>query len=484
MELNAKGVSTPQKTVVNEEGSTVLGRLPEIQLYLEASNLSIKEDGFYAGADTKLSSVVNLAKNADPDFVAGLAHFLTDNGLKLSPVVLYSTLSENGYSFRDKKYVLKTFNTPQRIAEAIAMKDMKYVSKLNNSFKQHALRSALEGMSSYTLRKNKMHERKIKTKDLIKLLRPKPKDEYMGTLYKAMIEDSKLSKMDSKESFLRTKADKSLSDEEKIKYFEENISKIPLNELIRNLKFIVDKFGFRKDFEMKVKVIDRLNSIDNYRFLNVFDVMEAMIEVPQLEKPLFEVVERFAKDVKEKFHYDEDAVIMFDVSGSMAGQGERLGFKYAVLLNLIFSKCEVYMFGNNLFPVNEKATSLIRAGKIGEAYKQYEHMNQGTAVMDSFKELLDRKPESKNFVVISDEISWSEGSDLTYYIHKVSTELKKRNGKVILVNPTISSGTVFDTNIVAMSSLTSSVIYNVMLLTNQKAFVRMLKDYNNAKDNM
>jgi len=483
MQINKKGTAKVPETIINEEGSKVLGRDPHIQLYLEASNLKVSTDEFYNTADQNLVKVIAKARVANPDFVYGLARFLTDNGLKLSPVVLYSVLSENGYSFNPENVrgehcigdgALKTFNTPQRIAEAVALVDGKYVKHLNNSFKQHTLRKALELMGPFTLRKNKMRTRKIKTKDLIKLLRPKPSNTDMAALYKAIIEDGKLSKM-TEDTLIRVKSNKELSDKEKMEYFKNNIDKIAINELIRNLRFITDKCDFETEVEMKRKVIAKLSSIKSYRFLNVFDLIETCMHVPELESALFEVIKNFANEVKTKFDYHEDAIALFDVSGSMGGKGEELGFKYMVLLNLMFDKMHVYPFGDQLYPQDPKMVTLIRDGKLNKAFTLYKNRNEGTRLVQSLSELIDAEPTMTNIIVVSDEVSWKEGTDLTDAIFGV--HLKLQSKKMILINPTISTGTVFNTNMVAMGSLTSAILYNVMLATNQKAFIEMIKNY-------
>lgn len=489
MELNKKGTIKVPETVVNEEGSRVLERLPEVQLYLEASNLKIKNDEFYNTSDENLKKVIAKARASNPEYVYGLARFLTDNGLKLAPVVLYSTLSEQGYSFNPENIkgdhclgdgALRTFNTPQRIAEAIALVDGKYLTRLNNSFKQHTLKASLESMGPFTLRKNKMKNRKIKTKDLIKMLRPNPKihgeeAQFYADLYKSIIEDTKLSKM-TEDTLIRVKANKELSDKEKKEYFKNNIDKIAINELIRNLRFITDKFNFEEEIDMKRKVIAKLNSIKNYRFLNVFDLIETCMHVPELESALFEVIKNFANEVKTKFTYHEDAIALFDVSGSMGGKGEELGFKYMVLLTLMFEHLKVYPFGEQLYSPNPNMTKFILDGKISKAYTLYKNRNEGTRLVDSVNTVL-VDIEVKNLIVVSDEISWREGSDLIDSIHGVSSTIKQKGIKLILINPTISTGTVFDTNIVGMGSLTSAILYNVMLATNQNAFIEMIKNY-------
>ena len=479
MELNKPTTGT-ERNVVNPEGSIVRKRKPEIQLYLEASGLKIKSDSFYKDAPDKLKGVLDKVTKLNADYVLGLSKFLVDNGLKLSPVVLLSALSNEGFSFAGKeKDILKVFNTPQRVAEAISIQNVINNIKLNNSFKKKVLKVALEGMSEFTLRKNKMLKRKVKTKDLIKLLRPLPKDGEMARLYQAIIEDGPMSKFKEKESLVAVKSSTEMTIEEKKKYYEDNIDKIPVNMLIRNLKFIVENFDFSREVELEKRIIKRLNSINNYRFLNIFDVITTAMYVPQLEKPLFEVVKRFANNVKEKFNYNEDAVVLFDVSGSMDGKPLENGFKYLVLLSLIFNDVQLRMFSDSLFDkdLNGQIKD-IKKGMISRAYKDFndyaQHFMGGTSLLSSTRELV-KQHEEKNIVIISDEVTWREGDDLRGEIDDISDLTKDRN--VILVNPEVYQGTVFKNNLVAMASLTSAIVYNLMILTNQDEFVKYIKDY-------
>lgn len=126
MELNKiskKSNSSPQY-VENPEGSVVLSRKPEIQTYLEASALSVKKDSFYEAADEKLKNFIAHADKCDSGYLEGLANFLADNGIKLSPVVLLAMLANRRESFNGKDFS-KIFNTPERIAEAISLENNK-----------------------------------------------------------------------------------------------------------------------------------------------------------------------------------------------------------------------------------------------------------------------------------------------------------------------------------------------------------------------
>lgn len=510
MILNKK--KTGRKKIANPEGSVVYERPKEIQLYLECSNLKISQDSFYASAEDKLSSVIEMAREMntpeDNNYIFGLAQFLADKGIKLSPVVLLSILADKKVSFgkiNEKingivgKEITYVFNTPARIADAIALQNLK-ILHLNNSFKKHVLKTALENMNDKTLKKNKMRNRKIKLADLIKLLRPDPQNPERAKLFKSIIENTKESKLDDKNDFLAIKskkADNEMDKEEKKKMLYNQVmqGRVPINQLIRNLQFLAREYDFDKQNDLQKKIIETLTNLKNsdYRFLNIFDVMTAAIHVPQFEKALFEVVKKFVKDVKNKFNFEKDGTILFDVSGSMAGEGMDNGFKYLAVLALLFENLKIRFFSDELVDYDEdhqKIIELARKGSYQNSKKELDKIftkySGGTSLLDSIDSLLNENKNGKdnsdfkNFIVISDEVSWEEG-DLTARIKDISKKLKDK--KMILINPSIYKGTVFSGNVLGIASLTSSILLDFALVTNPQEFVKYIRGYKhvNAK---
>lgn len=480
MILNKKSKGK-KEIVVNPEGSIVYERPKEIQLYLEASNLKITEDSFYATAKDKLSSVTNLAKELDNDYVMGLAHFLADKGIKLSPVVLLSILSGKNISFRDSNSEF-IFNTPSRIADAIAMHNLG-ITHLNNSFKKNVLKVALESMSENTLKKNRLSRRKIKTADLIKLLRPHPKDVAMASLYKAIIENSKESHLDEKKNFLAIKSSTKVAAEDKNKMLYDQVIKgrVPINQLIRNLQYLAKNYDFAKNIELQKAVMKTLNDVKEYRFLNIFDVIQAAMYVPQFERPLFEVVKKFVEDVKANFSFEKDATVLFDVSGSMSGEGLKNGVRYLSVLSLLFENLKIRFFSDDLVEYDkehQKVVEYLKKGSYQDAGRAMEKIfskySSGTALIESTTKLIDES-DIKNLIVISDEVSWVEGDDLRDRIKDLKTKLIGK--KLILINPQVYNGTVFTDNVLGIASLTSSILLDFALVTNPQGFVNYIKKY-------
>jgi hypothetical protein len=485
MELNKSKTKKKIEKVINPEGSVVLARKPEIQEYLECSNLKIKSDSFYTTAEEKLKSILELSKTLDEKYVLGLAKFLADKGIKLSPVVLLSTLANKGYSFRgeDLNYI---FNTPQRIAEPIALANLKLVS-LNNSFYKNVLKPALENMNEHTLRKNKMRNRKIKLADLIKLLHAKPKDKKMAGLYKAIIENTKEASLKETENIVTVKSSTKLDEKEKKEIIERDLETLPINQLIRNLKFIADKYDFSKNIDIQKRIVKKLNSVKDYRFLNIFDVITAMIFVPQMEKALFEVVTKFIEQTKKEFDYPADATLLFDVSGSMEGEGKEIGFKYMVLFALLCPKLKLRTFSNELHDTHkdlDKVISKLQDGSVQDAKslfdKWFKLHSSGTALIQSTTDLL-AEMEIKNLICISDEVSWKEGSDLTEDIDKLADLFD--DTKLLLINPVVYNGTVFKNNVVAISSLSPSILIDMAILMDEQGFINHIRNYKKKNDN-
>jgi len=481
MLLNKK-VKGKKETTVNPEGSVVYDRPKEIQLYLEASNLKITEASFYASAKDKLSSVVKLANECDNDYVMGLAHFLADKGIKLSPVVLLSMLSGKKQSFY-KMNLNFIFNTPSRIADAIAMNNLG-ITHLNPSFKKHVLEAALESMSENTLRKNRLPRRKIKTSDLIKLLRPHPANDKMRELYKAIIENDSSSHLNEKENFLAMKASTKIDEEVKKDMIYEQVlaKKVSTNQLIRNLQYLAEKYNFTKQHELQKSIIEQLKNVRDYRFLNIFDLVQAAIYVPQFEKAIFEIILKFIDDIKKNFIFDKEATFLFDVSGSMDGQGLTNGLRYIAVLGLLFDNVNLRFFSDALVTSEPNSTKIIKALKDGSYQKAKELLHEvfrkysnGTALIQSTEDLLVEDSGIKNLVVVSDEVSWVEGADLTVRIKDLQKHLLGK--KLILINPQVYKGTVFADNVLGIASLTSSILLDFALVTNPMGFVKYIKSY-------
>jgi hypothetical protein len=216
--------------------------------------------------------------------------------------------------------------------------------------------------------------------------------------------------------------------------------------------------------------------------------------VPQFEKALFEVVKRFVERTKEEFDFQDDATLLFDVSGSMSSggifggcksdnkDGKGLGFMYLILFALLMKNIKLRTFSNDLNKDEKILASVVKKiqqGTIGDAYKvfnaHFEEHSGGTALVQSASDLCEEDEEIKNLIIVSDEVSWKEGKNLTGSISELSKKLSNKN--LFLINPVVYSGTVFDKNIVAISSLNPSVIVDMAIFLDEKGFIDYIKHY-------
>jgi hypothetical protein len=103
----------------------------------------------------------------------------------------------------------------------------------------------------------------------------------------------------------------------------------------------------------------------------------------------------------------------------------------------------------------------------------------GTALIESIEQLYKEKGEMGTLIVISDECTWREGS---YLVNRINT-LKQatRNTKLVVINPNVYEGTVFDGNVVAIASLTSRILFDLAILEDRAKFIEYIKSQGNKE---
>jgi hypothetical protein len=309
-------------------------------------------------------------------------------------------------------------------------------------------------MRENTLVNMQLKSRKIKTKDIIKMLRPKPKNEKVAKAYKDIIENN------AKSDTLLTK--RSQNEKEAIRHFDQNIEKMPVNMLIRNLRMYKKTDNPTQTRERILKTLEKIDVSE--KVVNPFDFVTIAVEVPSLEVEMTSLIRRFMSNTN--FTIEGKTAVLFDVSGSMDGQGEVDGFKNLVLLAHIFDPKDLYFFAGELHKVDREILKLIKNGDISRAKSCMVDPYNGTALLDSLKEVAEM--DYDNIIVISDEVTWDDDEEINYY--RDATKGKR----IIAINPVKYKGTVFRNKFLALASLEAKIFLHLRMLVDWKGFKKWI----------
>ncbi|MCX7758644.1 MAG: hypothetical protein N2169_03395 [bacterium] len=288
---------------VSIQNSNYSSNIVFLRLMIKMLNFKI-DSGTQGGYSSilKINELINEMDNimsVDTDFrkrvnfIFYLLFALLAEGRKAVPMLILGYLiyyyqnlenSDNSDCLRERlKQAINnyTLKTPVRIAEMIVC--WQYLNKIKlgivpsikrlPNFVKKRLKYVLENYSPLTLKKAKMLKKSIKLKDLIKVLRPKPKDNLLSVLYAGIIQDSKISKLKTTEIVPLVVKSESL--------IKQKIDSLPLQALMRNLSKI--NFEDTETFEIvKNKLLNTVSKMDKLRrFINIFDFYIPIFVVPQ-----------------------------------------------------------------------------------------------------------------------------------------------------------------------------------------------------------
>lgn len=450
-------IKKTNKTIFNKEQYKVYAENPGLELFLSASNLKPKK-AFYED-DTVKAFIAQLQKlpKSEYQFVISLANYFNSIGIKLSPLIILNVLGKS-----EIKNLSHIFDRPDKIAN--------YIS-LNGGFRtlktceKKGLKKALENIHPITLKKMQLKGREIKTKDLIKMLRPKPINDFAAKTYKEIIENK------AKVETLLTK--KSSNKEEATEYFENNIDKMPINMLIRNLRMYSTT---KNPIKTRNEILAKLEAKITDRLLNPFDLVNVAIEVPTLELEMNKLLNDFSS--KAMFKLVGNTGVLFDVSGSMRGDGVNDGFKNLVLLNKILKSTNLHFFSDSVYDVDPFILKYLNDGKIQTAKnyleKVFDKLSGGTRLLDSLALMSTRYD---NVIVISDEVTWEDD----YTIESYKNVMKGKN--LIVVNPKKYEGTVFKNKFLSLASIEAKIMLYLNMLVDFNSFKQwIIKNYYPAKN--
>jgi len=416
-------------------------------------------------------------------------------GIRLSPTIITTELALNNPNFEVIKKIAKAvFTRPDFIANAVGYIKFKYAVKsfLHRTPAGYAeiLKKQLESFSELTLKKQKMKRRAIKLADLIKTLRPSPKDKEISKLYKAIIENDKSAslkteisedgKIISSEHITSAISSDKVSHSEKKEFVQKNISNIPINALVKNLSFVEAKDAA----VLEKRLSAAFESGDGLRFINPFDLImlnnieygrysaegEGVRVNPMITRVLDRILQKYVQvDVDTKH-----PLVLYDCSGSMFGEPHRTGIKFISALGKIFQKnFKFYKFEYQEIDITRSVQNIfINSSGPNEFARSLQRLidcNGGTALLKSMKTVLNDHPETDLFIIVTDEITWADRDNLEAYRRILPDHLL---GKTILFNAAPGVGSVFKpgADITRLAGLSGRILSVIKAISNFDKF--------------
>jgi len=512
--MNKTTITKKNSTIINEEGYKVYKRPADVDLFLHSSAFRFK-NSFYHSDKEIVEYLVDLIHKNDSDFVYALAYYLgKEIGLRLSPTIMTTelALSDSADWKKIEKIVNDIFTRPDFLANSCGYIKYKFnvksfMEKLPEEFRK-ILKTRLENFNELTLKRRKMRRKEIKLSDLIKTLRPRPKDVEMSKLYKAIIENDKLASLkieiengeiQKAEHLTAAISSDKVSRSEKTKFVTENIDNIPINALLKNLSYLPETEEAIKKLEVRLEDFFRFG---NKRFINPFDLImlehswstnydtitpndfikDYSIVNEEIQNVLNKILNKY---IVPKFRDVDYAVILYDYSGSMKGEPHRIGTKFITMIsNLlrenkgIFSK--FYIFNHRIDDYTGEIKALItNCSQPNSEYFDYLQFaynfhrkinpNGSTSLLDAIKYVLNKNTKMDFFVIITDETTWTDSYHIKAYKRIIPQKLY---GRTILFNACPGVGTVFKPSIdvIKVSGLNNVTLDIIRAMSNFTEF--------------
>lgn len=494
--VNRTVKKTPQ-TATNAEGAEVFKLPPEVSLFLQASCFKPRSS-FYHTAEEHLENILLcLDEIKNDEYKCAVALVLSQAfGIRLSPVVILTNEAlkmkgeedNSGYKELIRETSLKVFDRPDKIANSFALASYLGQDPLKAfpPFYKDALSKCLESMSERTLKARRMKNKEYSLAWLIKKLHPKPKNDKMSALYKAIIENRKEAAL-QKETAVSVLSSTEMSDTEKQTWLQSNIAQMSLNSLIRNLSSIEPTPEACWALEQKLSNALKIqNGIPSTKVCNPFDLLNAALSShPQFSSIIDAQLGIYINGIDLGLS-DKKVAVLIDKSGSMGfsisnvdgkvltcGNAMNTVTSYLALMMKPISKAKEVSFF--LFDTNHR--------DVTQHYKKYMAMahspislkgalnitgSGGTALAQTVRKVKEQHNPDV-MIVFSDEVSWASDA----MPNNVDSEKIFDIGcTVIAVNPATVGQTVFSPNkpIVRLSSLDAKILYYIPMFSNPGKF--------------
>lgn len=256
------------------------------------------EGSYYEKGNQEMEEILSLIDRVDPEFVAKLALYVRNEGNLRSVSHLLAARLAKYVSGKEwaKRFYSRIVVRPDDISEILACyaslngMDCRKVRNIPNSMKR-GFKEALERLDAYQIDKYKMERRDISLVDLVNLFHPSGgeknaeayrrlmRGESLEGLYATKVLEKEMSKAGGDG---KTAGELALAKHDAIASVVENVSGMPIMNLVRNLRNILlyapDKIG-EACLQMRIA-----GKIENSRLLP-FRFASAYREVEKIEAP-------------------------------------------------------------------------------------------------------------------------------------------------------------------------------------------------------
>jgi hypothetical protein len=433
MKFNLK-IGRKAKETVNHEEVQAFVLTPELELYTTVATASLN-DQFYEKTGDRLNRIRELIGKNDAAFVAKLAVYAREQMyLRSIPLVLTVELAKkhNGDDIVSKlanRVVQRADEITEMLSYYAIANDRNEVKQLNKLSKQlqKGLADAFNKFDEYQFAKYN-RDAKVKLKDALFLVHPKPKDENQQLLFNKIVNDElqtpyiwetelsalgqqKFENGEQKKAAVRAK-------------WEELIfsNKMGYMATLRNLRNILEAEVGADALNKVCVYLGNANAVANskqlpFRFLSAYRELKDLNNgrVSKVLNALEDAVLHTAANIAG---YDENTkvIIAADVSGSMqrpvSAKSKVQNFDIGLMLAMLLkSRCEhviTGMFGDTWKVINVPDKNIL--ANVNEFYRREGEVGYSTNGYLVIKDLLQRESIVDKVMLFTDCQLWNSNN--------------------------------------------------------------------------
>lgn len=447
--------------ITNYMGSKAFKHNSEIDLVM-AVLTTFLEDKYYESKDDRIKRIKDLIQKCDDVFIAKLA-LVTRRDFHLRSV-FHLLVAELSRKHRGdnliSKLMEKSIERPDDITEIVSILGKPLPKQIRLGIKK-----SLKKFNSYSLAKYQSKNKKFSLKDILKMVRPNPKDytEEQAIAFKQIIKDE-LKNTETWEARLS-------SGEDKEQVWEDLVinNKIGYMALLRNLRNLV-KQANQNTIEKAVESIsDPIRVLKSkqlpYRFLSAYLALDQHDNTGlRFEKDNDSDLLKQALEKAVTYSIDNlpllegKTLILSDNSGSMRGdsgnfsflssKSKRLTSDIGNLFALLYwYRCDntlIGLFGDRLITVNDldRKKGVLENFKIVDEFGKKCGPSTETGIFHMFEKLIEEKVIIDRIVIFSD---CQIGTGCNWYdtTHtKKGDDFNKLFQKYKIINPNVKVYTI------------------------------------------